>query len=61
MTIPEARREARRLIASHIEPAKTDNGPRTPGHPMDAFSAGFLDRYARQFSAMFGIAQFHTA
>ena len=32
MTIPEARREARRLIASYIEPAKTDNGPRTPGH-----------------------------
>ncbi|MCY4231124.1 MAG: Arm DNA-binding domain-containing protein, partial [Alphaproteobacteria bacterium] len=38
MTIPEARREARRLIASYIEPAKTDNGPRTPGHPMDAFA-----------------------
>ena len=32
MTIPEARREARRLLASYIEPAKTDNGPRTPGH-----------------------------
>ena len=31
MTIPEARREARRLIASYIEPAKTDDGPRTPG------------------------------
>ena len=39
MTIPEARREARRLIASYIEPARTDNGPRTPGHPMDAFAA----------------------
>ena len=33
MTVPEARREARRLIASYIEPAKKDNGPRTPGHP----------------------------
>ena len=31
MTIPEARREARRLIASYIEPAKQDSGPRTPG------------------------------
>ena len=49
MTIPEARREARRLIASYIEPAKTDNGPRTPGHPMDAFAAEFLERYARHW------------
>ena len=36
--IPEARREARRLIASYIEPAKQDNGPRAPGHPMTAFA-----------------------
>ncbi len=49
MTIPEARREARRLIASYIEPAKTDSGPRTPGHPMDAFAAEFLDRQARHW------------
>ena len=49
MTIPEARREARRLIASYIEPATTDNGPRTPGHPMDAFAAEFLQRYARHW------------
>ena len=46
MTIPEARREARRIIASYIEPAKTDDGPRTPGHPMGAFAAEFLDRQA---------------
>ncbi len=38
MTIPEARREARRLIASYMEPATTDNGPRTPGRPMEAFA-----------------------
>ncbi len=44
MTIPEARREARRLIASYIEPAKTDNRPRTPGHPMTVFAEEFLDR-----------------
>ena len=49
MTIPEARREARRLIASYIEPAKTDNGPRTPGHPMTAFAEEFLDRQARHW------------
>ena len=49
MTIPEARREARRLIASFIEPAKKDNGPKTPGHPMDAFAGEFLERYARHW------------
>ena len=51
MTIPEARREARRLIASYIEPAKTDNGPRTPGHPMAAFAEEFLERYARHWKS----------
>ena len=49
MTIPETRRETCRLIASCIEPAKKDNGPRTPGHPMDAFAAEFLERYARHW------------
>ena len=49
MTIPEARREARRLIANYIEPAKTDNGPRTPGHPMTAFVEEFLDRQAHRW------------
>ena len=44
MTIPEARREARRLIASFIEPVKPGNSPRTPGHPMAAFAEEFLDR-----------------
>ena len=49
LAIPEARREARRLIASYIEPAKKDSGPRTPGHPMDAFAEEFLERYARHW------------
>ena len=49
MTVPEARREARKLIATFIEPAKKDNGPRTPGHPMDAFAGEFLERYARHW------------
>ena len=49
LTVPQARAEARRLIASYIEPARTDSGPRTPGHPMDAFAAEFLDRQARHW------------
>ncbi len=49
MTIPEARREARRLIASYIEPARKDSGPRTPGHPMTAFAGEFLDRQAHRW------------
>ena len=49
MTIPEARREAGRLIGSYIEPAKTHNGPRTPGHPMTAFAEEFLDRQAHRW------------
>ena len=49
LTIPEARREARRLIASYIEPAKKDSGPRTPGHPMTAFAEEFLDRQAHRW------------
>ena len=49
MTVPEARGEARRLIASYIEPVNTDNGPRTPGHPMTEFADEFLERYARHW------------
>ena len=48
-TVPEARREARRLITSYIEPAKKDSGPKTPGHPMTAFAEEFLDRQARHW------------
>ena len=47
MTVPEARREARRLIANYTEPAVRHNGPRSPGHPMVAFAREFLDRQAR--------------
>ena len=46
MTIPEARRRARGLMASYTEPAARDSGPRTPGHPMAAFAGEFLDRQA---------------
>ena len=41
--------EARRLIASYIEPAKKDSGPRTPRHPMTAFAEEFLDRQAHRW------------
>ena len=46
MTVPEARTEGRKLVAAFLDTVKNDNGPRTPGHPMDAFAAEFLDRQA---------------
>ena len=46
MTIPEARREARSLIANYTKPASRDSGPRVPGHPMAAFAEEFLERQA---------------
>ena len=49
MSVPEARAEARRLIATFIDTVKKDNGPRTPGHPMDAFAGEFLERHARHW------------
>ena len=41
MTLPEARAEARKLIASFVEPARKGNGRRGPsvGHPTTAFFA----------------------
>ena len=38
-----------RLIASYIEPAKKDSGPRTPGHPMTAFAEEFLAQQAHRW------------
>ncbi len=49
MTIPQARHEARRLIADFAEPAKQGNGPRTPGHPMTDFAEEFLERQAHRW------------
>ena len=49
MSLPEARREARKLIATFIDPARKHNGPRTPDRPMDAFAGEFLDRQARRW------------
>ena len=49
MTVPEARAEARKLLAAFLDTVRNDNGPRTPGHPMDDFAAEFLDRQARHW------------
>ena len=49
VTVPEARAEARRLIAAFTETVKNVGGPRTPGHPMTAFAEEFLDRQARHW------------
>ena len=49
MSVPEAPREARSLIAAFTDTVKNDGGPRTPGHPMDAFAEEVLERYARHW------------
>ena len=49
LTVPQARREARRLIAGFLEPARNDNGPRSPGHPMTTFAEEFLKRQAHRW------------
>ena len=49
IAVPQARAEARTLIATFIEPARKDNGPRTPGRLMEAFAGEFLERYARHW------------
>ena len=46
MMIPETRREARRMITACVEPAKTNNGPGTPGHPTRTL-AGEVSRSPR--------------
>ena len=49
LTVPQARREARKLIAHFTEPAKTRIGPRKPGEPMTAFAEEFFDRQAHRW------------
>ena len=51
MSVPEARAEVRRLLTTFIDPARKDNGPRTPGHPMGAFAGEFLERQAQHWKA----------
>ena len=49
MTVPEARAEARRLIAAFTGTVNNDGAPTTPGHPMTDFAEEFLERYARHW------------
>ena len=49
MSLPEERREARKLVASYFDTTRKDNGPKTPGRPMDALAAEFLERHARHW------------
>ena len=49
MTLPQARREARELIAAFLDTVKENGGPRTPGRPMIEFADEFLERYARHW------------
>ena len=49
MTVPEARREARKLIAAFIDIVKMDGSPKTPGRAMAAFAEEFLERQARHW------------
>ena len=51
VTLPEARREARRLIVTFLDAARKDDGPRTPGHSMEAFADEFLERQARHWKS----------
>ena len=47
MSLPEARREARRTLATLLEVPEKKRGPRYPGRPMDLFAEEFLERHAR--------------
>ena len=49
VTLPEARREARKFVASYFDTSRKDNGPKTPGRAMDALAAEFLERHARHW------------
>ena len=49
MTVSEARREARQIIAGFLDtPAKT-TGPRAPGRPMTEFAEEFIEPHARHW------------
>ena len=47
MSLPEARREARRTLVTLLDTPEKGSGPRYPDRPMDAFAEEFLERYAR--------------
>ena len=49
MSVAEARREARRVLATLLDEPDDRRGPRYPGHPMSGFAEEFLERYARHW------------
>ena len=49
MSLPEARNEARRVLATLIEEPPKGDGPRYSGRPMAAFAEEFVERHARHW------------
>ena len=49
ISLPEARKEARRTLATLLDVPEEGRGPRYPGRLMDAFAEEFLQRYARHW------------
>ena len=49
MSLPEARREARRTLAALLDTPEEGSGPRYPGRPMAEFAEEFLERQARHW------------
>jgi len=49
MSLPEARSEARRALATLLEAPQKAGGPRYPGRPMAAFAEEFVERHARHW------------
>lgn len=49
MSVPQARREARRVLPGLADPPARNAGPRYPGRPMADFAAEFLERHARHW------------
>ena len=49
ISLPEARKEARRVLPTLLDEPEDGRGPRYPGRLMDAFAEEFLQRYARHW------------
>ena len=49
MSLPEARNEARLLLATLLDTPKKGRGPRYPGRPMAEFADEFVERHARHW------------
>ncbi len=49
MSVAEARREARRVLAAVLDEPDDGHGPRYPGRPMNEFAEEFIERHARHW------------